>query len=378
LLVYLTLFIGDLSWTGITPLIPTYISAYHLTDLQGGLVLSIASLGILIASLPASAITSRVSARTLTLSSIALITVAGFGMGLTHTYPGVVLARLVFGLGFGTMWVAISIWLAEAGGRHSAKVLAGTTAVVGISSMLGPAYTGWVAHRWGTDAPFTGLAVISGVLLVLLALDRSGTGWVKEPAPTARELVASVRRDRDLQVMLLLTIANAVLWMTAELLVPLRLSSAGYNVARIGILFSVASLVYFLSSAATARFAERLAKPAIAGAATLGLAVAAIVPALAAGVPAVLVFLVVAALTSGVGTALIYPFGLLAVSRGMVTVAIMTALQNIIWALSGIAGPTVGGAFSQWAGDQWAFAVLALASGAGALLVLRFRAPVRR
>jgi len=34
-------------------------------------------------------------------------------------------------------------------------------------------------------------------------------------------------------------------------------------------------------------------------------------------------------------------------------------------------GPTVGGAFSQWAGDQWAFAVLTVICVVVAVLVAR-------
>jgi len=73
-----------------------------------------------------------------------------------------------------------------------------------------------------------------------------------------------------------------------------------------------------------------------------------------------LVFLFGASVATGVIGALTFPFGLHAVERGAVTVAVMSALANIIWAVSGMAGPTVGGAFAQWAGDRMAFAVLAL------------------
>ena len=48
----------------------------------------------------------------------------------------------------------------------------------------------------------------------------------------------------------------------------------------------------------------------------------------------------------------------------------MSAMANIIWAISGISGPTVGGAFAEWAGDQVAFGVLAAVSFVVAGLVL--------
>jgi MFS family permease len=71
------------------------------------------------------------------------------------------------------------------------------------------------------------------------------------------------------------------------------------------------------------------------------------------------VFLLGASVTTGLTIALTFPFGLLAVERGRVTVPVMSALSNIVWALSGILGPVIGGAFAEWAGDQVAFGVLA-------------------
>jgi MFS family permease len=171
--------------------------------------------------------------------------------------------------------------------------------------------------------------------------------------------------------MLLLTIAAAVVWMTADLLVPLRLDEGGYGVAGIGIAFSVSAVVFVLASALTARGADRWARPGLAAWWTAGLAVTTALPALLVGVPVTLVFLIGASVATGVIVALTYPFGLFAVERGAVTVAVMSALANIIWALSGMAGPTVGGAFAEWAGDRWAFAVLSAVSVVVVVVVVR-------
>lgn len=375
LLVYLALFVGDLSWTGITPLIPSYIEQYSLTAVEGGLVLSIASLGILVASLPAGYLTRRASPRALTMTSMVFVALGGFAMTLSSSYVAILASRLVFGLGFGTLWVAMAAWLADAAGPQAPKVLAGTTAVVGVSSMLGPTYAGWMAQHFSLSTPFVGLAAITTVLFVLLLLDRSGTGLRKDPAPPLRDLARAATRDPDLVTMLLLTIAAAVVWMTADLLVPLRLDAGGYDIAHIGVLFSVASLTFIVSSTITARAADRWARPGIAAGATAGLAAACLVPALFLGVPASLVFLVGAALATGITVSLTYPFGLYAVERGAVTVAVMSALANIIWALAGMAGPSLGGAFAEWAGDRMAFALLAVLSLVVAVVVVRKAQP---
>jgi MFS family permease len=371
ILVYVALFVGELSWSGVTPLIPTYIEKFDLTDLAGGGVLSVASLGILIASLPASIVTRRVSPRSLTLGAMAVIAIAGVATGLATTYPEIIAGRFVFGLGFGTLWVSMAAWLADAAGARAPQVLALTTSIVGISATMGPACTGWMAQHWGLHAPFLVLSVITALLFVLLLTDRSGTGREKDPAPPFGELMRAATSDPSLVSMLLLTTGAAVLWMTADLLVPLRLDDAGFNIARIGFTFSVSSFVFAGASALTARGADRWARPSIAAGATLGLAAVTMIPAIFVGVPAALVFLFGASIATGVIVSLTFPIGLHAVERGVVTVALMSALANIIWALSGMAGPTVGGAFAEWAGDQAAFAILALVCLLVALLVLR-------
>ncbi|HET7902001.1 MAG TPA: MFS transporter [Candidatus Nanopelagicales bacterium] len=359
LLVYLALFVGELSWQGVAPLIPTYVETYDLTDAAGGAVLSLASVGILVTSLPAGYLTRHVSPRMLTIAAMGVIAVSDLLMIVAPSYTFIVAARLVFGIGFGALWVSMAAWLADAAGDDSPRVLAATTAVVGVGALLGPAYTGAVAERFGIGAPFVGLAVITLALLVLLALDRSGTGMRKEPGPPVRELVSAVGRDWDLSTMLLLTVAASMVWLTADLLVPLRMGRADWNAAQIGVVFSLSSLIFVGASALTARRADRLTRHSVVAAATGVLAAFTVIPALLAGVPASVVFLLGASVTTGVTIALTFPFGLLAVERGHVTVAVMSALSNIVWAISGIVGPVVGGVFAEWAGDQVAFAVLA-------------------
>lgn len=373
ILVYLALFVAELSWSGVTPLIPAYIEQYDLTDFQGGLVLSVASLGILIASVPASYVTRRITPRTLTLASMAVIAVAGMAMAVAPGYWSIVAARFIFGLGFGTLYVSMVAWLDDASGNESARVLALTTAIVGISATLAPAYAGWVAEQYGLSAPFVGLAIVTTLLFVLLLFDRSGTGLRKDPAPPARDMARAIAADPGLSTMLLLTTAAAVVWMTADLLVPLRLDESGFSTSQIGLAFSVSAVVFVLASAVTARRADRWARPGVAIAMTAALALTTALPAVLLGVPVTLVFLFGASVTTGVIAALTFPFGLQAVERGAVTVAVMSALANIIWALSGMAGPTVGGAFAELAGDRMAFAVLSAICAVVVVVMVRLR-----
>lgn len=359
-LVYAALFAGELGWQSVTPLIPSYIERFSLTDTEGSLMLSAASLGILLVSIPAGWVTRHASPRLLTLSALAVVALANTATALAPVYPLVVAARLLFGLGFGVLWVSVTAWLADAAGEHRARALATTTAVVGVGSVLGPAYAGWLAATVSLVAPFVGLAVATGLLLVALLLDRSGTGKVKEPAPPLSDLTHALGRDPDLRTMILLTIAGAVVWMTADLLLPLRFDAAGFGAGAIGLAFTLGSVVFASTSAVVSRRADRWATPRNAMLGSVLLAAFTAVPALLGGIPAAFAFLLGAGLATGITAALTYPFGLHAVARGRVTVGVITALANVIWAVSGLVGPIVGGAFSQSVGDQAAFAVLAL------------------
>ena len=67
LLLFATIFVGELGWSGIAPLLPDYQAWFGLSDTQTGYILSVAAVGILLVSLPAGALSRRFSVRSLTL-----------------------------------------------------------------------------------------------------------------------------------------------------------------------------------------------------------------------------------------------------------------------------------------------------------------------
>ena len=372
-LLYVALLAGEIAWQGVAPLIPTYIETYNLTPSQGSMMLAIASLGILLASLPAGYMTSRVSPRHLTYASLALMTLGLAGQAVAINYAFIIVNRLIFGFGFGVLWVALIAWLADAAGDQSARVLSGSTVIAGLGGIFGPAYAGTVAHSFNLEAPFIGLSVLLVVLLILLVLDDSGTGVAKEVSPPTRELLRATHSDPDLSVMMLITIGAGVVWMTADFLVPLRLSSHGYNEAQIGVIFSLASLCFVSTSAFVSRKAEQWRQVRIVAGALAGLGFCTLMPTIFPGTSAALIFLGGATIASGVSAALSFPFGLLAVERGAVTVGVMSALANIIWSISGLLGPMLGGLSTQAIGDQAAFGLLASVALLMAFLIYRLR-----
>src|SRR4051812_49674369 len=70
-LIYLAIFIGEVVWSSLVPLVPTYSDRFGLSKLEAGVLLAAASLTILLASIPATMLSDRYGARAVTLVSVA-------------------------------------------------------------------------------------------------------------------------------------------------------------------------------------------------------------------------------------------------------------------------------------------------------------------
>jgi predicted MFS family arabinose efflux permease len=332
------------------------------SDLSTGLIVSVASVGILVVSLPASALTNRLSVRTLTLWSLAALALGNLGVGFSRSFAALLAARAVFGVGLGTMWVTGTAWLHDAAGEAGPRALALTTSVVGAGSLIGPALTGSLGERYSLGAPFFLLGGIVAVLLVVLSLLRSETGTVVDPGPPLREMLHAARVDAMMLTSLVLTLVVSLMWMSAELIVPLRLDQHGFGASRIGIVFSGTSIVFLVASAITSRRAERYATIRSSAAWTAAFAASVLIAVIGRAPGPSIVFLMAMGLTTGVLVALTYPLGVAGAEQGGFNVAMVGALLNLCWALSGLLGPTIAGTAAEVVDDRLWFLALAVGS----------------
>jgi predicted MFS family arabinose efflux permease len=239
--------------------------------------------------------------------------------------------------------------------------------VVGLGSLIGPALTGVLGERYGIAVPFGALGVLCGLtgLALFFAPDRSGR--VAEPSPPLRDMLRAARADDLLVTSVLVTLVVSLMWMTIELLVPLRLDGLGYTAAGIGLVFSITSVVFAGSSAIAARGADRHATVRYSAIWTTLMAVGLGLGAFLVSVPGTVVFLLAMGITSGMLVAITYPLGAVGAREGGFSVAVVGALLNMVWAGSGILGPSIGGSISGAVGDGAVLAVLAAAGVAAAV-----------
>ena len=378
LLLFAAIFVAELGWSGISPALPDYQERFVLSDSGTGYILSIAAVGILLVSLPASALSRRFATRTLTLWGMGALAVGNVVVGLADSYGTLLAGRGLVGIGLGTMWVTATAWLHDAAHEDGARALAMTTAVVGAGSLVGPAVAAYLGEHVSLGAPFIALGIVCALAGVALALAPGDEGRTPEPSPPLVEMVRAAGADDLMVTSVLLTLIVAMMWMTTELLAPLRLDELGYSLTAIGVVFSGASILFLLSSWLTARDADRYATVRVAAIWSTAFGLCLVIAAAGSGAAATIVFLLAMGATTGVMIAITYPLGAIGAKRGGFSVAVVGALLNMVWASSGIIGPSIGGALSERVGDQVVFAFLSLLglSFAGWMWTRRVRVPL--
>jgi MFS family permease len=131
--------------------------------------------------------------------------------------------------------------------------------------------------------------------------------------------------------------------------------------------FSAVSIVFVVASAATSRRAERYATVRVSAAWTAAFALCVLIAVVGAGPAPTIAFLLTMGLTTGVLAALTYPLGVAGAAQGGFNVAVVGALLNLCWAISGLLGPTIAGTASELVDDRvWFLALAAFGLAAAA------------
>ena len=252
------------------------------------------------------------------------------------------------------------------------RALALTTAIVGAANLIGPGIIGWLADRFSLGTPFVLLSCVTGLVLVVLVLAPSPEGRTVGSDPPLREMLRAARGDHLMVTSLVITVAVAMMWMSAELLIALRLDVHGFDASEIGLAFSASSGVFLLASAVTSARAERYVTIRFAAVWTAVFAASVLTAAFGTGVVATLVFLMTMSITSGVLVSLTYPLGAAGAARGGYNVAVVGVLLTLVWAAAGLVGPTAGAIASEHLEDRvWFIGLAVFGFAAAAWMWLR-------
>jgi MFS transporter, DHA1 family, multidrug resistance protein len=357
-LVYLGIFIGEVLWNGLVPLVPELSQHYQLSTVRSGVLLAATSAAILVVSLPAAAICERFGPRRLTALAVAVSGVASAWQGLASSYAGLVGARLLFGLGFGVVWITGIRWLSEIAGEREAQALSLTVTTAGLSAVVGPPLTAYAVARLGMGPPFVALGIANLALALAMWFAPGASGRATSDRQPLAGMLAGAVRERLVVISLLVMSTAGLLGAAVNLLVPLQLHANGVSTTAIGAAFGLSAGVFIVCSALVARAADRAVKVRVIAWGMVLVVVVVAVPLASQTTAALTAFLLLRAPFTALMFTTAFPLGAIGARQAGITVGAVAALINIAWSVAMLAGPVMFAAVAQTAGDQAAYVVL--------------------
>ncbi len=367
LLLYLGIFVGEVVWTALVPLVPTYAQKFDLSKVESGMLLAAASVTILAVSIPATMLADRFGVRRLTLAAMLLMAASDLATGLSGSFWELLGARMLFGVGFGIVWTTGVGWLGEVSGAGQARALSLTVTTAGLGGITGPAFAGIAVERYGLAAPFVACAIITAAVFVGMLAIPATTGQRPETTLPLATTIRRVAADRLVLASLLTMTLGGFVGGAVNLLAPLQLHRNGLSESAIGLVFSVAALTFILSSAVVARFGERAANVRVAALSAAAMSAALLVVVASTSSAAVTSFLLARGPISALMFTITFPLGVVGARRAGVSLTSVAALLNIVWSAAALVGPVAAGAMAQATSSQATYVclIVTLLAGAG-------------
>jgi MFS transporter, Spinster family, sphingosine-1-phosphate transporter len=185
----------------IVSMFPFLKAEWNLSDKELGLLVSVISVTIAVFGIPVAWIADRISRVKSIVAMAVLWSIACISCMFAQTYPQLLVARAVVGLGeAGYGSVGAAMVATHFPQRMRAGLLGGFFASASVGSVLGVILGGVIASRFGWQAAF-GVVGITGLVIALLypfVRDYETVGTksaTSGAAPTRRELLGSISRS---------------------------------------------------------------------------------------------------------------------------------------------------------------------------------------
>jgi len=361
--IYALILLETLVWIAIVPLAPTFADELDLSGVETGMILAAASLAALVVAFPLGVLADRLGARQVTIASALLFTVATLGQGLADEFWSLLAARAAFGVAFGALWGAGVAWLSDSltDARRSGALGAAAT-VAGVGFTTGPVLSGVLADRYETGTPFLVFAVAAATVTTVLVIATPADA-TSPPQQRLRHLLRVARRDELVLAGIAIIVLIGLVGGGVNLLVPLQLRENGVSASEIGLLFSVASAVYTVVSAAVARLGDRAATLRVGGIAALLTGLTIVLVLLSGSTLAAVAFVLLRAPPWSTMDTILLPLAAAGAHRSGLGRGSVMGLVMLGWAAASTAGPLIAGGLADAVDERAAYAVMILWCG---------------
>ena len=242
--------------SAIAPLLPELQDELGLAKWEAGTLVAAYALGVVLFSIPAAILTSRLGPRRGVVIGLLMLGVSSLAFGVFDNVWLLDLSRLLQGAAAAMSWTAALAWLVAATPPERRGEFIGITIGVGlVGALLGPVIGG-AAATFGREITFGACAALMVALTVIAFLLEVPPRFVEQPV----RLLFRVARDRTVALGLWLVALPGLLFGTVLVLGPLRLEEAGWGVLGVTVTFVVAAAGEAMTSPIAGRFSDRLGR----------------------------------------------------------------------------------------------------------------------
>jgi len=372
MVVALALFTDALLYYLLVPLLPAYARAYGLSQMGVGVLFGSYSVSLLAGTYPMGRLADRVGRRRPMVWGLGGLFATTLLFAFAHSYPLLILARVLQGLSAAATWTAGLALLADHFPAQARGKAMGTAfAFANLGALLGPTVSGWLSQHHGLRAPFL---LAAGLILV----DALARLTLLEDVPMERDTRMGFKEllaNPTIRVFAGAMAMGSGLWALLEATLPLYFDHQLHlNATAIGLAFGSAAVVHMITSPLMGGLSDRVGRKRVL---MTGLVLAVVLiplPAFVRGYGALLVAMGLAGLLASLIMSPTSPALADAVARmGSQSYASVFGILNLAYGVGLMVAPLAGSAVVQAIGLRPALVGAGLLFGAYALRVRAIR-----
>ena len=370
MVVALALFTDALLYYLLVPLLPAYARSYGLSQMGVGVLFASYSVSLLAGTYPLGRLADRVGRRSPMVWGLTGLLATTLLFAFAHSYPLLILARVLQGLSAAATWTAGLALLADHFPSEARGKAMGTAfAFANLGVLLGPTLSGYLSQHHGLRAPFlaaAGLIAVDALARVTLLRD---VPMERDTRVGFKELLANPTVAVFAGAMAL----GAGMWALLEATLPLYFDrQLRLSPTAIGLAFGAAAVVHLITSPMMGALSDRVGRKRVL---MTGLVLAVVIlplPVFVHGWGALLAVMGCAGLLASLIMSPTSPALADAVARmGSQSYASVFGILNLAYGVGLMVAPLLGSALVQVAGIRLALVGAGVVFGAYALLVGR-------